>query len=154
MDNIKARIAILEKIAKKQSIPPLSGKISRKELEKRLQSVRQIYDLNYKELLQAKNEAARIDAIIEDRRAKSDFARNEMDRLYELLKTMDLAGNINNIKVDNDDVAFMKDNKWFHFAPDDRSLIPWRQHKRDQAAADDFLDESSMPDEGFDVVKE
>jgi len=162
MNNTKARISILNKIAKKPptAITPLLGKVTRKDLEKQLSIARGVYELNFRELSQSRAEANRINKIIEDRQAKMDSAKSEISKLYDLLHRMDLIA-VDTVKLDkNDELAFLKENRWFHLNEEDQSLTPYRQYIKsknpsisdEQLAADNFMNDEEY--EGLDVEKE
>ena len=164
-NDAKARISLLEKIAKKPqtAITPLLGKVDRKQLEKQLDIARGVYKVNFEELSIARSEADRINKIIEDRQSKMDVAKSEISKLYTLMHKMDMLS-VSMVKIDKDDnnLAFMKENRWFHLNDGDNSLTPYRQYIKsknpeapeDQLLDDDFLNDSNNEFEGVDIVKE
>jgi len=160
-NDAKARISLLNKIAKKNTVLiPLAGKNGRKDVEKHLNAAKVYYDENYRELKVAEAEASRINAIVEDRRAKMQTAKEQLNLAYRLLHQMDLISS-DAIKLDRDEVMYARDNRWFHLNEEDQSLTPYRQYIKsknpempeEQLAADDFLNNNPEYD-GIDVPKE
>ena|SRR5271157_655015 len=157
MTSSKSRIQLLNKIAKSSKIlTPLSGKVSRKDIEKYLKLSREIYDQNYTELKEAQAQLSKIENIIADKRNRVESAKSAMNDCYRYLQSMDRISS-DTIKVDKDDVAYLRENRWYHYNPDDESLELYRKYKRDLQSADDYLKddlEQEELSEGFDIIKE
>jgi hypothetical protein len=153
----KARIALLNKIAKKNIVlEKLFGKRTRKDIEKQLNFARVSYDENYRELKAAETELEKITRIAEDRRAKMQLAKDEIRNCYEYLHQMDLISS-DAIKIDKDNVSYAKNNRWFHMN-EDQSLIPYKQYLRDQkGVSEDQLEAQDLDNpeyDGIDVIKD
>jgi len=161
-NDAKARVSLLNKIAKKNTVLiPLAGKNTRKDVEKHLNIAKAYYDENYRELRAYEAEAAKINAIVEDRRAKMLQAKEQLNLAYSVLHKMDLISS-DTIKLDKDEILFAQNNRWFHLNDEDQSLTPYRQYLKsknpeapelsEEQLASDFLNNEEY--EGLDVVKE
>jgi len=145
------RKEIFLKLAKKDT--NLSGKLNRKSIEKTLSKATELYNKSKALLDDAKDEKAKLDKIIEEETGKLKSYRKDIMNCHDYLKNMDFSG-AKELKVDNDDVAYVFDGKPFHYDFETGEKKPYGQWKREQRMANepvqevnDVQDENAVLDE-------
>lgn len=143
------RIEIIQKIAKKENIESISGKKSRKEIEKQLTKAKGIYSQTSKSLEVILKEKDKLEAEASRLTSIKDSAVSEIRICHKILNSMDLTGSDTvNVKKDGD-VLYAKDGKWYDYA--EEGLVARKRNKEekeDSASAEDGLD---LDFEGADI---
>jgi len=137
--NRQSRRSELLKLATKKG---LQGKHSRKDVEKKLEKAKTVYNDMRKKLEQAEKEVTRLESIIQETKGHVQTARSDMLKAHDILQTMDFS-NASYVKVrKDDDVSYAIDGKWQH-VDDDYASTPysnWAKSKgKEVEETDDVL---------------
>jgi chaperonin cofactor prefoldin len=136
------RIEIINKIAKRESVEPISGKKTRKEIEKHLVKTKGVYSQTAKSLESILGQISKLTTEADALKSLKDSAVSEIRICHKVLNSMDLTDSDTvNIKKDGD-VLYAKDGKWYDYAED--GLVARKRNKEekeeDSASAEDGLD--------------
>lgn len=138
--NRTVRIRILEKLAK-QPESELTGRQSRKEIEKRLKYLKGIYDAAASELRNTRKSIESLQAKLESLQEREKSSKRDMNLCHDILRKMDFS-NATDVRIGKDnDLAFAIDGKWCTYNDDTGEVAPYkRKSKQDSNEADDILD--------------
>jgi len=127
---IQQRKSLLIAVAAKKP-EKLSGKHSRKSIEKFLGATKKTYaDLKSK-LQAAETQLSGLTSLVEEYKEGVYEARDAILACYEMLKKMDMVG-ATDVKVkDNQDLAYLSDGRWVR-AGEDGSSESYAQYKKRQ----------------------
>lgn len=143
--NKATRKEIFLKLAKKDK--GLSGKLNRKTIEKNLSKATELYNKSKDVLDSAKEEKAKLEKIIEEESSKLKGHRKDIMDCHDYLKNMDFSG-AKELKVDNNDVAYVFDGKPYHYDFETGEKKPYGHWKREQRMANEPVqDENAVSDE-------
>lgn len=147
--NRNSRIKLLTKIAKKQSFEGLSGQHSRKNVEKHLAKMKQLWSTISSELAGHKQDAADLASLIEEKAGHEKFTRDEMKKCHDILSCMDFAS-ADDVRIKGDEVTYGKKGKVYSRDPESGDFKPYvkpkKEKKEDKADVNDANDGSEKDD--------
>ncbi len=145
--NKATRKELFLKLAKKDK--SLSGKLNRKTIEKTLSKATEGYNSIKKVLDEANSEKLQLEKVIEEKTQELKEHRKNIMNCHDYLKNMDFSG-AKELKVDNDDVAYVYDGKLFHYdfeTGEKKPYLQWKKEQRlSQTSTNDVQDKKELED--------
>ena len=129
--NRNSRIKLLTKIAKKQSFEGLSGQHSRKNVEKYLAKMKQLWSTISSELSKHKQDATDLASLIEEKSNHEKFTRDEMKKCHDILSCMDFAS-ADDVRIKGDEVTYGKKGKLYTKDPETGEFKPYVRTKKEK----------------------
>ena len=135
----ETRIKILTKLAKKDQV--LSGRKSRKDVEKHLFQTKKVFDKTIAEKRQLSSTIQGLQEKLDNLESIEEAARKDMHLCHRVLRNMDFT-NSSDIKIKDDDVAYSIDGKWCSYNEDTGEVSKYEKPKKedteDVSDADDI----------------
>lgn len=135
-------------IAEPLQIKLAAGRKHRKQLEKDLAYVKNVYTRHRSSLDSHERAHSDLSSIIDKERKNVAKSREEIMRCYDVLKNMDLH-DIQEVRFMNDDVGYVKGKRLFRL-DENQALVPFKRKKQDELDLDMDLglsDDEELEDE-------
>lgn len=149
--NMSHRKQIFLKIAKKDKT--FLGKQNKKSIEKILHKATEAYNDLKKQLDKAKSDKNALDTFITTKEDELKKHKKDMLDCHDHLKHLGLSG-ASELKIDNDDVAYVFDGKLYHVNFDTGEKKPYSQYKKEKypEKQDDTNDLDNVDPDGVDIT--
>lgn len=124
-----------------------AGRKHRKQLEKDLAYVKNIYTQHRASLDSHEKAHSDLSSVIDKERKNVAKSREEIMRCYDVLRNMDLHG-IQEVRFMNDDVGYVKGKRLFRL-DENQAMVPFKRKKPDDLGLDDDGEEDDEPEDEF-----
>ena len=157
MIKAKSPIEVAERLVSKAAAP--RTKLSRPQLAKRLEKIKEKYQEYYQDLNDLKSKRDVLDSRIAEVDSKFKLYRSEMMKLTEQMRALTLSG-ARAVITENDDVSYVKDGLEYHLDVDavgDVTTMPMKEYKKlmkDLAKKQEKEEKEELTEEDVDGIVE